>query len=497
MFCVMNMDNIFHISDCKKYNRCERLYRLDKENEPEKFRPFVRLDEEVTELAAKKLGIKDCFKGQRGDDPSLAMDALDQYDWLVKARFQYDRLRIKVPFLHRTENGWDLYFLFVGLYPHADDIQFYCDMVFVLEGCGIKLNEIRIIHLNADYVREGKLDTDRLFVISDALYNMSNHPTIPLKETIEQKKRDIRPLLKEMAECENRPFPSPKRSQKCTGRMKCRYYQNCFEENEEMPDNSILTLNASREKYNMAKEGVRFLKDADVERLEGNRQQYAEIMADKNGGLFVDKAALTAWLSRITYPVSFLDFEWERFAIPPYDGMKPYDVMPFEYSLHILHEDGRVDHNVFLSVHDDRKELAESLIQHVPAEGSVIAYNAFTAEKVRIEELGEQFPMYKEQLDAINARMEDLELIFVSGIVYDVRMAGQWSLKKVMAMMDDESYNDLAIHQGMEAVFEWRHLDNNESEDREEIIENLKKYCSMDTYAMLVIYNWLRKMTNG
>ena len=61
-------------------------------------------------------------------------------------------------------------------------------------------------------------------------------------------------------------------------------------------------------------------------------------------------------------------------------------------------------------------------------------------------------------------------------------------------LMNDESYNDLAIHQGMEAVFEWRHLDHNEQEDREEIIENLKKYCSMDTYAMLVVYNWLKKL---
>ena len=157
---------------------------MDKENEPEKFRPFVRLDEEVTELAAKKLGIKDCFKGQRGDAPRLAMDALQQYDWLVKARFQYDLLRIKVPFLHKVKDGWDLYFLFVGLYPHADDIQFYCDMVFVLEGCGIKLNDIRIIHLNANYERQGELDVDQLFVFSDALYNMSNNPTIPLKEMI-------------------------------------------------------------------------------------------------------------------------------------------------------------------------------------------------------------------------------------------------------------------------------------------------------------------------
>ena len=116
---------MFHISDCKKYTRCPRLFANEMQAEKRKFQPFVRLDEEVSELACIKLGVTNHFLGKQGDDASLAMSALQEYDWLVKARFEYEQLRIKAPFLHRNDDGWDLYFLYIGLFPHADDMQFY------------------------------------------------------------------------------------------------------------------------------------------------------------------------------------------------------------------------------------------------------------------------------------------------------------------------------------------------------------------------------------
>lgn len=234
------------------------------------------------------------------------------------------------------------------------------------------------------------------------------------------------------------------------------------------------------------------MKDADIDLIEGTKIQYAQIQADKNGGLFVDKLALKSWLDTVSYPITFLDFEWERFAVPPYKKMHPFDVLPFEYSLHILHEDGTVEHKVFLSIHDDRKELATSLIRDIPKEGSVVAYNAFGAEYIRIEEMIYTFPEYTDELKHINERMVDLQLPFESGIIYDTRMKGLWSLKVIMSIMNDKSYNDLAIHQGMDAVCEWRRLDKEEQDaNKEDIMQNLKEYCGMDSYAMVVVFKWL------
>ena len=76
----------------------------------------------------------------------------------------------------------------------------------------------------------------------------------------------------------------------------------------------------------MFEEGRTRLQDADVDRIEGTRFQFAQIMADRNNGLFIDKGAIRIWMKEhIHYPISYLDFEWETLAYPPYKGMKPFE----------------------------------------------------------------------------------------------------------------------------------------------------------------------------
>lgn len=482
---------MFHISDCKKYNRCPILYWKDKVNDNHDYIQFVRLDEQITTLAVQKLKIRDYFLGEKRDPADRALNALNSFEWLVKARFEYKTLRVKVPFLHRVHDGFDVYFLFVGLFPLTTDMQFYCDTIWVLENNHIKINNIYIIHLNASYERQNELNLEELFIISDTFYNANKNPSINVKEAIYLHLNDLSSLLDKMENCSEETLGTPKRTNKCTGRNKCRYYSECFHE-EQYEDNSIVYLNGAKNRYDMQKNGIQYLKDADIDLIEGTKIQYAQIQADKNGGLFVDKLALKSWLDTVSYPITFLDFEWERFAVPPYEKMHPFDVLPFEYSLHILHEDGTVEHKVFLSIHDDRKELATSLIRDIPKEGSVVAYNAFGAEYIRIEEMIYTFPEYTDELKHINERMVDLQLPFESGIIYDTRMKGLWSLKVIMSIMNDKSYNDLAIHQGMDAVCEWRRLDKEEQDaNKEDIMQNLKEYCGMDSYAMVVVFKWL------
>ena len=486
---------MYHLSDVKKYLRCPRLFQLDATLPRTPFQPFIRRDEAITDLAVRMFGLTDYFCGERGDDPALAIAAMETNDWLVKARFEYGGLRIKVPFLHRTEAGWDLYFLFAGLYPHADDMQFYCGNVWVLERLGITLDHIRIIHLNADYVREEELDPARLFIISETFYNDRGRPSKNIADLIAGKMTDFAPLLQEMDASSSLPPEAPVRTSKCASRQKCRCYDLCFPaEKEEAPD-SILNLIASQHRYDMQQEGRTRLRDADPERLEGFSQQYAQIMADRSGGVFTDRLALQTVLDRYRYPIAFLDFEWERYAIPPYTGMRPYDVLLFEYSLHILHEDGTVTRRSFLSIHDDRRELAESLLRDLPETGTVVAYNAFGAEAIRLRELGQQFPDLKPRLDQVISRLADMQMPFVNGLVYDTRMKGSWSLKSIMAIMDDPGYAALDIQRGMDAVYQWRLLDREETAKAEEIRDELIAYCSMDTYAMVIVYQWLMGLT--
>ena len=487
----------YRISDVKKYMRCHRLYQLELTAEKEPYQPYLRIDEEVTLLAIQKLGASEYFLGERGDDSSRLLNALDEYDWFVKARLEYKDFRVKIPILHKLESGYEIYFIYVGLYPHAFDMQYYCSTIWVLENNGIHIKDVHIVHLNQEYERKGDIDVDQLFTITDFFYNNNNNPTIPILETIEQNYFDYSNILDEMSRAAEAEILPPYRDQKCMGRQKCKYYDYCFPNEVEVDNNSILTLVGAQHKYEMAEEGKEHLKDTDVERIEGTKLQFAQIMADTLGETYFDELALKNWLDSIQYPVTFLDFEWERFAIPPYEGMHPNDVLPFEYSVHILNDDGTYDHKVYLSIHDDREDMAKNLISDIPSSGTILAYNADGAEKIRIQELADQYEEYRTELNNINDRIKDLQVLFANGIVYDVRMKGQWSLKSIMAMLDEDAYRELDIHDGMSAVFEWRHLDYlDEDVNKEEIIENLKAYCGMDSYAMLVVYQWLCELVN-
>ncbi|MEG0564551.1 MAG: hypothetical protein RR511_10720, partial [Anaerorhabdus sp.] len=102
---------MYHISDVKKYLRCPKLFWLSEREEALPFNSYVRLDEAVTTLACEKLEIKEHFLGTRGDDPQKTLDAMKEMDWIVKGRFEYKQLRVKIPFLHRNGDVWDVYFL--------------------------------------------------------------------------------------------------------------------------------------------------------------------------------------------------------------------------------------------------------------------------------------------------------------------------------------------------------------------------------------------------
>jgi len=217
-------------------------------------------------------------------------------------------------------------------------------------------------------------------------------------------------------------------------------------------------------------------------------------MADRQGGRFFDKLALSDWLNNNSgYPMSFIDFEWDLYLVPPYDGMHPLDVNLFQYSLHIMNEDGTVTHKQFIGERDCREEFLKRMLEDIPDEGVIFAYNARGAEILRLRELQRYFPQYSDQLEGIISRFVDLALPFVNGVVYDVRMRGMYSLKVIQEMLDDErSYHDLAVENGLDAVAIHRLLEQcDEPETKKQYYEDLYEYCGLDSYAMIEVYNWL------
>lgn len=481
---------MLHISDITKMERCLRAFQLSRIEKIES-NHFINLNVDLNQCIMEYFMIKEdeVFVGVRNDDPQRASDAFHQYQFFINARFAYDEMRIKIPFMIKGEDdSLTVYFTSLQLYPKEGQGQYMADTLEVLRLCGYQVKDVYLFHLNDEYVREKEFDVFKAFKVSDTFYNHHNHPSHSICEILEDKSRDIMMFIQELKRLETQPLLHPYRNSKCTRGRKCDYFDLCFPEDE---TDTIMHLVQSAHKHEMHAEGIKHLRDVDFDRIEGTRIQYAQIMADINGGLYFDHAALRVWLEEIvTKPLSYLDFEWETYALPPYEGMKPYDVLTFQYSLHV-EKDGQLEHHGFIGEGDCRQAFILSLLEHIPSEGNILVYNMEGAEKLRLMQLAEQFPQYESALRQIWERMIDLSIPFTTGNVYDLRMKGLYSLKTLVPIFSNHSYQDLDVTNGIDAIFKWREYCKAEKETKEKIYQELSDYCALDTYGEYLVLHAL------
>jgi hypothetical protein len=210
----------------------------------------------------------------------------------------------------------------------------------------------------------------------------------------------------------------------------------------------------------------------------------------------IDAKEIKNFLEGLQYPLYFLDYETMSSLIPYFDGHRPYQQVPMQYSLHVLRSpDAELEHKEFL--HRDNSDpalpLTKQLIQDIGTEGSVIVwYEGF--EKSRNTELGDMFPEYKDAMEAINDRVVDLIIPFKQKWYDDPRFEGSASIKKVLPVLCPElSYKTLGIQEGGSAQRLWMEavLDGTRADEKDKILTDLLEYCGLDTLAMVEIYRKL------
>ena len=188
--------------------------------------------------------------------------------------------------------------------------------------------------------------------------------------------------------------------------------------------------------------------------------------------------------------------------IPPFKNTKAYSQIPFQYSLHILHKDGRLEHKEFLGIEGTNPtyDLAKSLLNDIPSNSMIMAYN-MSFEKSRIKELAEMYPDLKYRLLNRLNNFVDLMIPFQQKHVYKKEFQGSYSIKYILPGLfpnDPElDYHNLdIIHNGSEAMTMYEDLLNYPLEERTKIRTALLKYCELDTYAMYKILKKLYELTN-
>jgi hypothetical protein len=212
---------------------------------------------------------------------------------------------------------------------------------------------------------------------------------------------------------------------------------------------------------------------------------------------YIDIENIKSFLQNLTYPIYHLDFETYQQAIPQYKGLKPFEQIPFQYSLHIEYEDGTLEHKEYLAQDgiDSRCELALRLCGDIPNNVTVLAYN-MSFEKGVINRLANSFPAFGKHLLAINENMQDLMIPFQKKWYVTPSMNGSYSIKYVLPSLVPEfekAYKELDVVQnGSQAMNAFANMSKLSDIEKQKMKNSLLEYCKLDTLAMVKILEKLK-----
>ena len=412
---------------------------------------------------------------------------------ICEAAFNYEGNYCAVDILRKTDDGYAIYEVKSTSFPEfngqpAKLEKYVPDIAYqkwVLTQCGINVTGTFLVCLNSDYVRQGELDMQRLFVINDMADMIEGEC-----ELVEKKQAEALAVINDENE------PEMELSEACKRPYDCAFMQYCM---RGIPSPSVFDLyrmNFSK-KLEYYQKGLVSYEDIKDEELTPIRR--IQVDSALNNTPHIDKEHISEFLENITYPIYFLDFESMQPAIPPFDGMKPYQQICFQYSLHIIeHEGGPLLHKEHLGIsgEDPRRALAKQLCEDIPKDVCTLVYNK-SFECTRLKEMAAWFPDLEEHLMNIHDNIVDLLVPFQKGDYYLPSMGGSFSIKRVLpSLFPNEpslDYHNLegGVQNGGEAMTIFPKIKDMEPEEQAKTRKALLDYCCLDTFAMVKVWEKL------
>ena len=405
---------------------------------------------------------------------------------IFEGAFTFNGVRIRVDILERIKNDrWNLIEVKSStsakeVYVVDAAIQYY-----VLNGSGLALDRAGILRLNNQYVYDGaNLDLQQLFHFTDLTEEVHRRRELIINQV---------ESLKTVISSDSPPSVSPSRH--CLTPYKCEFWEHCT---KDKPDFWVMGLAGitNRRFLDLAEIGVETI-DAIPENFPLTALQERIRQCVTSNREFISPE-LRPELLDVEYPIHFLDFETIAPAVPRYAGTRPYETVPFQWSNHILFEDGQLEHREYLCMEDKdpRAEFAETLLEALGNGGTIFTYTGY--ETGILKSLAISIPSLESKLSSLTSRFKDLYVI-VRRRYYNPHFNGSFSLKYVLpALVPSMSYEKLAIQEGTLASLEYmRMMDTGTSaHEKESIKKHLYEYCRNDTLGMVMIRNELLKRTS-
>ena len=229
-----------------------------------------------------------------------------------------------------------------------------------------------------------------------------------------------------------------------------------------------------------------------------NDKQRIQQACVASGEPHVDQEAIRGFLSSLEYPLYYLDFETIGPAVPLFDGIRPYQDIPFQFSLHVINSEGAApDHFSFLAsgADDPRPSVLTELKRLLGDTGSIVVYHQGFEEGI-LKELALAFPEYENWVTEVCNRLVDLLMPFSNFYYYHPMQKGSASLKRVLPAITGQGYGGLEISEGQSASIAFQTITYGDvsEEENQKVREDLIKYCGRDTEGMIWIVEKLRNL---
>lgn len=394
---------------------------------------------------------------------------------IFEATFEHEGVLVRVDVLERRGHGWA-----AAEVKSATSVKSYhygdlATQVWVMRGAGLPLESAAIRHIDNSFILTREGEFDGLFADAELLDELDN--LVGNRGVVVASARET------LAGDE----PVHEVGDHCSAPFDCEYAGYCHKDlpaGAEWPV-TLLPHGGGRKWAGQGISDLLALTEADL-----NAKNARILAATRDGVPFHDRAGARAAMAGWGWPRAWLDFETINPAIPRWVGTRPYQQIPFQFSLHLEERDGAITHHEFLSCDgsDPRRPCAEALLAMVPMDACVIAYNA-SFEKRVLRDLAGWFPDLAEPLLAMEAATVDL-LPVARDHWYHRDQRGSWSIKAVLPTIAPKlDYAALEVKDGGNAQAAWEEAAAADCapQRREALAEALRAYCERDTWAMVAV----------
>ena len=402
---------------------------------------------------------------------------------LYEAAFTSDGVRTRVDVLSRVNDlEFDLIEVRSSTRVRDEHIQDVAIQAHVVEGSGVTIRRAYLMHIDSTHMyRSDDHELAQLFTLDDVTEEVRAYTHSDMAGDLARMWESLK--TEETLAIGTGPH--------CKSPYTCPFFGHCHRDEPEHPIRELPGLRQGL-RDRLKASGIDDIVDIPpgFSGLTGMQQRVVTCVT--SGDPYAN-SELVSRLSEITLPAGFLDFETLTTAVPLYPGTRPYQPVPFQWSLHVLEKDGALTHRAYLDdgLGDPRERMVSSLLDAVPPDGSVVTYSSY--EIGVLTGLAQSFPQYRNQLLELCGRVVDLLQVIRSNY-YHPRFHGSFSLKSVVpALVPDLKHDDLDIPEGLTAAAAYAGLVAGKMSDSDglAIREALLAYCARDTEVMVRVFERL------